>query len=314
MFYTIFMSRETPQVRLKRIMSEKRLRQVDILRMSEPWQKKLGVTMSKNTLSQYVNGKSRPDSWRVTLLSETLNVSESWLLGYDVPQAKNQENIVAQKTSTKIISSPDQVIFPDYVELERVFYSGLAIKFSGYTLTKNQVKQLRGVLYAVFADEIKIKPEKNWDTKIVNEIKVVESIEEPKADYDINDYRDDVITGIVSAGTGVWQSDNIAVDVSLPINEVPDKNEYDSIAKVIGNSMEPDIHNNDLLFIEARSQIDYNQIGIFQVNGENYVKKFRLGNDNIPYLESLNPDYDDIFLNEDDEIRVIGEVIGTYSN
>lgn len=33
------MKKENAQIRLKRIMDERGLRQVDILRMSEPWQK-----------------------------------------------------------------------------------------------------------------------------------------------------------------------------------------------------------------------------------------------------------------------------------
>ena len=30
------------------------------------------------------------------------------------------------------------------------------------------------------------------------------------------------------------------------------------------------------------------------------------------YLQSLNPDYDDIYLNADDDIRPIGQVVAIY--
>ncbi|HGJ1860065.1 MULTISPECIES: S24 family peptidase [Streptococcus] len=41
--------------------------------------------------------------------------------------------------------------------------------------------------------------------------------------------------------------------------------------------MEPKIRNGDYLFIKNPPQIDYNTIGIFQVDGANYVKKLRQG-------------------------------------
>lgn len=101
------------------------------------------------------------------------------------------------------------------------------------------------------------------------------------------------------------------MEVSLLADEVPDS--YDTIAKVAGDSMEPLIHDNDLLFIEASSQVDPNDIGIFQVNGKNFVKKFKRDYDGTYYLQSLNgANYPDIYLNENDEIRTIGRVVDIY--
>lgn len=71
--------------RLKQIMSERSLKQVDILNISIPFQKKYGIKLSKSTLSQYVNGVQSPDQNRIYLLAKTLGVSEAWLMGFDVP-------------------------------------------------------------------------------------------------------------------------------------------------------------------------------------------------------------------------------------
>lgn len=71
--------------RLKQIMKERNLRQVDILEMSKKYQKILDISMTKSHLSQYVNGKSNPDQRRIYLLSKTLDINEAWLMGYDVP-------------------------------------------------------------------------------------------------------------------------------------------------------------------------------------------------------------------------------------
>ena len=71
--------------------------------------------------------------------------------------------------------------------------------------------------------------------------------------------------------------------------------------------MEPKIKNGDFLFIKLTDQVDLNKIGIFKVDGENYVKKLKSDR-----LESLNKDCDDIQLSEENDIRTIGEVVDVY--
>lgn len=78
------MKRDTSQ-RLKQIMNDRGLRQVDILEMSKPYQKQFDVKLGKSALSQYISGKTVPDQDKLVLLSKTLNVSEAWLMGYDIP-------------------------------------------------------------------------------------------------------------------------------------------------------------------------------------------------------------------------------------
>lgn len=142
--------------------------------------------------------------------------------------------------------------------------------------------------------------EQNEDKTKVNEVS--ENI------IRLDDYRQTTyrrVTGVVSAGSGSIQDDDLDMEVSFYEDEIPDN--YDAIAYVVGNSMEPKIKNGDYLFIKNTPQVDYNTIGIFQVDGANYVKKLRQG-----YLESLNPDYEDIHLDESNNVRTIGEVVSIY--
>lgn len=118
------------------------------------------------------------------------------------------------------------------------------------------------------------------------------------------------VEGVVAAGLGSYQEENLHMEVELLEEAVPDK--YDTIAQVVGDSMEPLIRNDDLLFIEVTSQIDTNSIGIFQVNGKNFVKKLKRDYGGSWYLQSLNDSYEEIYLSEDDDIRTIGEVVGIY--
>ena len=145
-----------------------------------------------------------------------------------------------------------------------------------------------------------LKKQKNEEETKINEVseKIIR----------LDDYRQTTyrrVTGVVSAGSGSMQDDDLDMEVSFYEDEIPD--DYDAIAYVVGNSMEPKIKNGDYLFIKNTPQVDYNTIGIFQVDGANYVKKLRQG-----YLESLNPDYEDIHLDESNDIRTIGEVVSIY--
>lgn len=124
------------------------------------------------------------------------------------------------------------------------------------------------------------------------------------------DYINDYVEGLVAAGNGTFQEDNLHMEVRLRASDVPE--EYDTIAKVAGNSMEPLIQDNDLLFINITSQVDINDIGIFQINGKNFVKKLKRDYGGAWYLQSLNNSYEEIYLTEGDDIRTIGEVVDIY--
>ncbi len=76
--------------RLIQIMKKYNLRQVDILERCIPYCQKYNVRLGRNDLSQYVSGKVEPGQEKLTVLAKALNVSESWLMGLDVPM-NNEE-------------------------------------------------------------------------------------------------------------------------------------------------------------------------------------------------------------------------------
>ncbi|WP_050393781.1 XRE family transcriptional regulator, partial [Streptococcus pneumoniae] len=81
----------------------------------------------------------------------------------------------------------------------------------------------------------------------------------------LDDYRESKtlpVIGVVTAGNGITQDDNLNIEKCFYTDEIPD--DYDAIAYVVGNSMEPKIKNGDYLFIKNTPQVDYNTIGIFQ--------------------------------------------------
>ncbi|HEM3616067.1 TPA: helix-turn-helix transcriptional regulator [Streptococcus suis] len=132
-------------------------------------------------------------------------------------------------------------------------------------------------------------------------------ISEKRAEYDARKRISLSVPGKVSAGTGYWQEDDYDTMVDFYADDIPDEKDYDTVAIVVGHSMEPKIKNGDFLFIKLKDQVDLNKIVIFQVDGENYVKKLK--ND---CLESLNKDYDNIPITADTDFRTIGEVVDIY--
>lgn len=85
------MKKENTSVRLKEIMKERNLRQVDILEKCKPFCERFNVKLARNDLSQYVNGKVEPGQEKLTILALALSVNEAWLMGYDVPMERGEK-------------------------------------------------------------------------------------------------------------------------------------------------------------------------------------------------------------------------------
>ena len=116
----------TTAERLNQIMSERGIRQVDILNDSMKFQKELGIKMGKSALSQYVSGKSVPDQNKLVLLGKTLGVNETWLMGYDVDRQPNV-NVKEQTIDLKDV-------------LNRT------VAFDGHTLDDNDAELIKSLL------------------------------------------------------------------------------------------------------------------------------------------------------------------------
>ncbi len=80
------MDKQTTAQRLKQIMTERGLKQVDILAKCDPICEKLGLKkIGSNGLSQYVTGKVEPGQKTLSVLAKALDTNEVWLMGFNVP-------------------------------------------------------------------------------------------------------------------------------------------------------------------------------------------------------------------------------------
>lgn len=83
----------TTSQRLHEFSDKYRVTQADILRLAQPYCEKHGVKLTKSALSQYFSGKHEPEQDKLTILGLALNVSEVWLMGYDVPMSRKIASI-----------------------------------------------------------------------------------------------------------------------------------------------------------------------------------------------------------------------------
>lgn len=107
----------------------------------------------------------------------------------------------------------------------------------------------------------------------------------------------------VSAGAGF---DLNAPDQwkSITVVDTPEARLADFAVEVEGDSMEPDYHNGEIVYISLASEVPIGQVGLFLQNGKGYIKEAGDG-----CIISRNPDYDDIFP-KDGDIECKGRVIG----
>lgn len=68
----------------------------------------------KSAISFYLAGKSKPKADRLYIIAQALNVSEAWLLGYDVPMERSKE---AQKNDQLVLLVTKMRKDPDFFEV-----------------------------------------------------------------------------------------------------------------------------------------------------------------------------------------------------
>lgn len=109
-----------------------------------------------------------------------------------------------------------------------------------------------------------------------------------------------------SAGTGQYLNDVRVERIELPVDA-----DADFVIPIKGDSMEPDYHDGDLVFIQTSVDLNNGVIGVFNYNGNAYIKQLVIDKDQA-YLHSLNPVYKDMPITPETDFRIIGEVVDLY--
>ena len=143
--------------------------------------------------------------------------------------------------------------------------------------------------------ERQLNEQKNEEETKINEVSEVIQL----YSYDYYDHA-------ASAGTGQYLNDVRVERIELPVDI-----DADFVIPIKGDSMEPDYHDGDLVFIQTSVELNDGVIGVFNYNGEAYIKQLVIDKDQA-YLHSLNPAYKDMPITPDTDFRIIGEVVDLY--
>ena len=101
-------------------------------------------------------------------------------------------------------------------------------------------------------------------------------------------------------------------DAGKPIYLYPNINtvirQADLVFPVNGDSMEPEYHDGDLVLVERYpgcSELQYGEVGAFSIGNSTYIKVYEEEG-----LVSLNENYDIMTFSENDNVTLIGRVLG----
>ncbi|HFI0135563.1 TPA: XRE family transcriptional regulator [Streptococcus suis] len=127
-------------------------------------------------------------------------------------------------------------------------------------------------------------------------------VNELQATYHTYNYYDQP----ASAGTGQYLNDVKVETIELPI-EV----DVDFVVPIYGDSMEPEYHSGDYVFVKLSVDLSDGDIGVFEYYGDAYIKQLLINEDGA-FLHSLNEKYNDIKIDRDSDFRIIGQVVDVY--
>ena len=144
--------------------------------------------------------------------------------------------------------------------------------------------------------ERQLKEQRNEEETKINEV----------SEEIIQLYSYDYYDHPASAGTGQYLNDVRVERIELPVDI-----DADFVIPIKGDSMEPDYHDGDLVFIQTSVDLNDGVIGVFNYNGDAYIKQLVIDKEQA-YLHSLNPAYKDMPITPDTDFRIIGEVMDLY--
>lgn len=264
--------------RLKRLREEKGLTAADL-------STKAGVSVV--ALTGYEQGAVLPPPDVMDRLCRVLRVSREYLLG----QTNDKSAKLAEKKLD--VEQICNAALPIVNEKATPALSEEALKIAEiYDTLDDKWKE---IFHSLILDKAESQSKEKVIRYVVPSIQRSPELPQPPTYYTASRY-----SHPMSAGLGEEAGDDGPEDFMLA-KQPPRGTSY--VAPVSGDSMEPTFHDGDELFVHACSEIVPGQIGVFLMDGKQWVKELGDG-----VLVSHNPKYAPIPMTED--IRCQGLVLG----
>lgn len=234
-------------------------------------------------IGQQIKLHRKRNGWSQVELAKILGVGKSTIANYEKGYRSPRQNTIFQLADVFNVSVDD--LFPA-INAETPSTSPVQAIYDQLT----PPRQAKALTYL----EKQLLEQNEEETKI-NEVSEVIQL------YSYNYYDHPA-----SAGTGQYLNDVRVEQIELPIDV-----DADFVIPIKGDSMEPDYHDGDLVFIQTSVDLNDGVIGVFNYNGEAYIKQLVIDTEQA-YLHSLNPKYKDMPITPETDFRIIGEVVGRY--
>ena len=232
-------------------------------------------------------------------LSRATGIPPSTLTGYvkgtSLPIPGNVQKIA------DFFGVPKSTLDPRFVTANPVIYSVVGESWnnpispaSSIQTIYDELKPPRQNKVLTYAEK-QLAEQRNEENTKINEVSEVIQL----YSYDYYDHP-------ASAGTGQYLNDVRVERIELPVDV-----DADFVIPIKGDSMEPNYHDGDLVFIQTSVDLNNGVIGVFNYNGDAYIKQLVIDKDQA-YLHSLNPVYKDMPITTETDFRIIGEVVDLY--
>ena len=142
----------------------------------------------------------------------------------------------------------------------------------------------------------------NKDGKLAKQVKKIEELDKKGKIIPV--------LGDVAAGVPILAQQDIIGYEDIPA-DMAKTGEYFGL-KIKGDSMEPKIHDNDIVIVKSMSDAENNDIVIAMINNEATCKRLHKYSNSV-VLTAINPDYKPIEVTPDENIQILGKVVMSIS-
>ena len=118
------------------------------------------------------------------------------------------------------------------------------------------------------------------------------------------------VLGDVAAGVPILAQQDIVGYEDIPA-DMAKTGDYFGL-KIKGDSMEPKIHDNDIVIVKSMSDAENNDIVIAMINNEATCKRLHKYSNSV-VLTAINSDYKPIEVTPDENIQILGKVVMSIS-
>lgn len=243
------------------------------------------IGVAQNTLHGYESGKHDPKSDLLIEIAKACHVTTDFLLGHE------RKNDFEETKNSKNLSKEAQARIENHIEKYRLLdqYGKKAVD-SVLDVEWRRCKEEEDKKKKI--EEVKRQREQMEAAREIATPRMVEKL---------------VYINPAAAGTPIYAESDFE-RIEFPEESIPCGTDFG--IRISGRSMEPTIKDGAIVWIHKTLDMEDGTIGVFMLNSSAVCKRVFRNSDDTIRLESDNPEFGPVEMNEFDELIPVGKVIG----